>query len=212
MRLSSGIARFSPRSGAYEKGRPRAAFANLAGSALAELLAPARLVQADLLALDLARVARDETGLRQGWFQRRVVLDQRTRHAVAHRAGLARLAAADHVDHDVECRLVVGERQRLADDHLARFAREELVDRLVVDDELAGAALDEDPRDGALAPAGAVVVVADHCVSCLCEWMTIKRPARAASVVGERADGSDLHSISISSASRSRAAPWAACP
>jgi hypothetical protein len=36
---------------------------------------------------------------------------------------------------------VVGEHQRLAHDHAARLAREEFVDRLLVDDELARACL-----------------------------------------------------------------------
>ena len=55
----------------------------------------ARLVEADLLALDFARVARDEPRLRQRGLELRVVVDQRARDAVAHRAGLAGLAAAD---------------------------------------------------------------------------------------------------------------------
>src|SRR5262245_37952639 len=121
--------------------------------ALAELLAAARLVEADLLSLDFARVARHETRLRQRGLKLRVVVDERAGDALAHRAGLAGLAAADHVDHDVERGLVVGEHERLAHDHAARLAREELVDRLLVDDELARACLDEHARDRSLAAA-----------------------------------------------------------
>src|SRR3954468_21291995 len=83
------------------------------GLALAELLAAARLVEADLLSLDFARIARDESRLGQRGLQLRVVVDERARDAVAHRTGLARLTAADHVDHDVERALVVGQHERL---------------------------------------------------------------------------------------------------
>src|SRR5436190_22995485 len=88
-------------------------------SAFRELLAPPRLVQAHFLALDFARVARDEPGLRQRRLQLRVVLDQRPRDAVANRAGLTRLPAADDIDHDVERLLVVGQHEGLPYDHAA---------------------------------------------------------------------------------------------
>src|SRR5690606_28647887 len=112
-------------------------------SALGELLAASRLVQADLLALDLARIARDQPGLRQGRLERLGVVDQRAGDAVADRARLARLAAAMHVDLDVEAAVVLGQGQRLANDHAARFAREVLVDRLAGDGDTAVAALPE---------------------------------------------------------------------
>src|SRR5690242_11759491 len=134
----------------------------LAVSALGELLAASRLVQADFLAFDLARVARDQPGLRQRRLQLRVVIDQRACNAVAHRARLPRFAAADHIDHDVEGGFVVDQLQGLAHDHAAGLPGEEFVDGLVVDDELARALLDENPGHGALAPAGAVVIGADH--------------------------------------------------
>src|SRR6187551_3560636 len=76
--------------------------------ALRELLAPARLVQTDLLALDFAGVAGDEPCLRQRGFQLRIVIDQCARDAVPYGARLPRLAPADDVDHDVERLLVVG--------------------------------------------------------------------------------------------------------
>src|SRR5690606_39789307 len=113
------------------------------GSALRELLATSRLVEADLLALDLARVARDEARARQRRLERRVVVDQCTGDAVAHRARLAGLAAAGDVDHDVEAADVVGELERLAHDHATGLAREVVVERLAVDYELAGAAHEE---------------------------------------------------------------------
>src|SRR5512143_2167096 len=152
-------------------------------SALRELFALARLVQTHLLALDLARVARDEPRLRQRRLQRRVVVDERARDAVADRTGLAGLAAALDVDHDVEGRLVVRQLERLADHHAARVARKELVGGLLVDDDVAAALLQEDARDGALAAAGAVVVVADHGIR-----------GRGFSVAAPRADASSPRS------------------
>src|SRR5574337_1689304 len=90
--------------------------------ALRELLAAPRLVETDLLALDLARIARDEPGLRERRLQLRVVIDQCARDAVTDRARLSGFAAADHVDHDVEGRLVARQDERLARDHAAGFA------------------------------------------------------------------------------------------
>src|SRR5260221_11122684 len=69
---------------------------------LGELLAASRLVQAHLLALDFARVARDETGLGERRFQRRIVFDEGARDAVAHRARLSRLTAARAVHQDAD--------------------------------------------------------------------------------------------------------------
>src|SRR5947209_3001836 len=106
-------------------------------SALAELLPAAGAVEADLLALDLAGVARDEAGAAEVALQGHVVVDQGARDAVADRAGLAGLAATVHVDLDVEGGVVGGEHQRLADDHDRRLAAEVLLDRLAVDEDLA---------------------------------------------------------------------------
>src|SRR5918993_785045 len=78
--------------------RPKAAcLAFPAGLALGELLAPPRLVQAYFLAFDLARVTRHKPRFLQRGLQRLVVIDQCAGDTVAHRAGLARLAAAGHV-------------------------------------------------------------------------------------------------------------------
>src|SRR5437763_14702520 len=82
-------------------------------SALAELLATAGAVQADLLAFDLARVARHETGTAEIGLQGHVVVDQRPGDAVTDGAGLAGLAAAVHVHLDVERGVVRGQPQRL---------------------------------------------------------------------------------------------------
>src|SRR5688572_31046556 len=68
------------------------------------LLAAPRLVQPDLLALDLARIARDEAGGFQRRLQAGIIFDQRARDAVPNRAGLAVFSAAIDIDGDVEAR------------------------------------------------------------------------------------------------------------
>src|SRR5687768_1147593 len=72
------------------------------GLALGELLAASRLVEADFLALDLARVASDEAGFLQRPLERLVVIDERAGDAVTHRTGLAGFAAAIDVHLNVE--------------------------------------------------------------------------------------------------------------
>src|SRR5437899_12775814 len=150
---------------------PAAFTGSASTSALRELLALARLVETDLLALHLACVTRDEPGFRQRGLQRRVVVDQRARDAVAHCARLAGFAAAFDVDHDVERGFMIGELQWLADHHAPGVAREEHVGGLFVDDDGAGALLQEHASNGALAAARAVIVVADHEVRCPVFWV-----------------------------------------
>ena len=58
--------------------------------------------------------------------------------------------------------VVVGQQQRLLDDHDRGLAAEVLVDRLAVDRDLAVALLQEHARHRGLAAAGAVVPIADH--------------------------------------------------
>src|SRR4029077_17649823 len=100
------------------------------------VLRPAtRLAQTDLLALDLARVARNEARLAQHLAEALVVRHQRARDAVTDRAGLAGGApAADRGVH-VELALRLGDRERLADDHPRRLAAEKRVERAAVDDD-----------------------------------------------------------------------------
>src|SRR5712691_2120759 len=73
-----------------QKSRPRAALLHWIPrkSSLGVLLAPPRFVQADLLSLDLARVAGDQSGLAQKRLERRIELYERARQAVAHGARL----------------------------------------------------------------------------------------------------------------------------
>src|SRR5690606_21772562 len=123
-------------------------------SALRELGGAAGLVQADLLALDLARVAGHEPGLAQIGLQRLVVLDQRAGDAQADGAGLAGGATALDRDHDVELLGRLGQLERLAHDHARGLAAEELVDRTLVDGDVAAALAQEHARGGRLATAG----------------------------------------------------------
>src|SRR5690242_15456340 len=145
--------------------RPEAAFDSRrqCRSTLRVLLAPPCLVQADLLSLDLARIASHQTRRAEAALQSRIILDEGAGDAVAHRAGLAALAATVDVHEDVEGREVLRQLERLANHHAPGLAAEELVHRLAVHHEAALAGLEEHARHGALAPAGAVVVVANHC-------------------------------------------------
>src|SRR5690606_17403558 len=123
--------------------------------ALRELGGAAGLVQADLLALDLARVAGHEPGLAQLGLQRLVVLDQRAGDAQADGAGLAGGATAlDRGDH-VELLGRLGQLERLAHDHARGLAAEELVQRTLVDGDGAAALAQEHAGGGGLAAAGA---------------------------------------------------------
>src|SRR6185436_10981236 len=171
-------------------------------SAFRVLLAPPRLVQTDLLSLDFARVARHEPGRAQRGLQRCIILDQRPRDPVANRARLAALAAAEHVHHDVESGQVLGQLERLAHHHLAGLAAEKLAHRLAVDDDVALALLEEHARNRSLAPSRPVVVVANH--------RTNRSPLFSA--VAPSAGACRPRRPSACAASRSRAAPWAACP
>src|SRR3569832_107673 len=130
--------------------------------ALGELLAATRLVEADLLALDFAGIAGHQTGGLQRGLHLGIQVDQRASNAVAHCTGLARFAAARHVDHDVKAVQVVGQLQRLAHDHATGFTREILVHRLVVDDNLAAAGLDEHTGNRRFSTSRTVVVISDH--------------------------------------------------
>src|SRR5690606_1905438 len=109
------------------------------GSALRELRGPARLAEADLLALDFARVARHEACTAQMLTQRLAVRDQRARDPVTNRAGLPGRAAAADRRPNVELALELGRDERLSHDHPRRLAAEELVERTAVHGDLAGA-------------------------------------------------------------------------
>src|SRR5581483_1037656 len=85
--------------------------------ALGVLRTFAGLVAAVLLALDLARVARQQTGLAQRGPQPFGGFDQRARDPMAHRIGLRRNSAAFDLGNDVVLALGFGEFERLQDAH-----------------------------------------------------------------------------------------------
>src|SRR6185295_14774922 len=122
--------------------------------ALRELRALAGLLEAGLLALLHARVAREEAAPLELGAEVRVRVDQRARDAVAQGAGLGADAAAVHRGDDVHARLVADRLERLADRALQRVAREEDVERLAVDRVRAVARLEDHARHRGLALAG----------------------------------------------------------
>ena len=73
--------------------------------------------------------------------QLRLEIGQRLGKPVAHGAGLAREAAALDRDDDVELAGAVRDMQRLLQDHAQHGPREILLDRLLVDRDLAGPGL-----------------------------------------------------------------------
>src|SRR5579862_2359570 len=128
--------------------------------ALGELRPLARLLQAGLLALLGARIAREKTASLELAAEVGVSLEQGPRDAVAQRAGLGRDAAPVQARGDVHLRLVADRLERLADRPLERLAREELLERTAVDRVAAGAGAQRHARDRRLALArGAVARV-----------------------------------------------------
>src|SRR5215472_5302417 len=119
---------------------------------LRELEAAACLRPAILLAFHRARIAGEEAAGLERRAQAGLVIDQRARNAVAHRACLARQPTAVDGDDNVKLAVAVGGDQRLAQDHAQHGTRE--IDGLVaaVDGDLAGARLDPDAGDRFLAP------------------------------------------------------------
>src|SRR5579859_1843444 len=144
------------------KSRPSGGFGCRLASALGKLLAAASLVQTYFLALDFSRIPGYQTRFAQNRFERGIVIDQCSRYAMPHRARLPRLSTTIDVDQDVERIQVIGQYQRLAHDHAARLAGEELVDRFVIDRDFALAGPQEDPRHRALAAACSIVLLDCH--------------------------------------------------
>src|SRR4051794_14981491 len=125
--------------------------------ALGELRPLAGLLEPRLLALLLARVARQVAAALQLGAQRRLGLDERAGDAVAQRPGLRRHAAAVDARDDVHAREVSGRVERLLRLRLEAIAREVLLERLAVDRVDAGARLQDDAGDRGLALAGRLV-------------------------------------------------------
>src|SRR4051812_20298928 len=132
------------------RSRPRAL-------ALGELRPLAGLLEAGLLALLDARVARQEAAALELAAQIRVGLEQRAADPVAQRAGLRGDAAALHAGDHVHAVRVADRLERLADVALERRAREEDVERAAVDRVRARAGKQDDAGDRRLALAGRAV-------------------------------------------------------
>src|SRR5262245_520251 len=100
--------------------------------ALRELRRLARLVQAGLLALDLARIACQEALALERHPQARVGLDERAGDPVANRSGLSGRAAPVDADAQVEGSLDPRHLERRERRDLVRLAREVVLDRASV--------------------------------------------------------------------------------
>src|SRR5262249_30175855 len=127
--------------------------------ALGVLRSAASFAATDLLALHLARVARDEAGRSQRFAQRLVVFDERPSDAVANRARLAGDAPARNFHVDVEPAGELHGFERVAPGHAARLTTEEFIQRTRVHGDLPVAGLQMHAGRGGLAAAGAVVLV-----------------------------------------------------
>src|SRR3954462_11871900 len=126
------------------RSRPRAL-------ALGELRPLAGLLEAGLLALLHARVAREEAAALELRAEVGIGVDERAGDPVAQRAGLGRDAAAVDLRHHVHPVLVADGLERLADVALKREAREVLLERAPVDRVGARARTEDHAGDGGLA-------------------------------------------------------------
>src|ERR1700691_6011435 len=113
----------------------------------------ARLVTPVLLALDLARIARQHPALAQRRPQRLGRSDQRARNSVTHRVGLRRDSAALDAHQHVVLPDGFGRLERLEDPHARGRAREVILERALVNRDRAAAGQHSDARDRGLATA-----------------------------------------------------------
>src|SRR5579884_1492940 len=125
---------------------------------LAELRRLACLVQAGLLALDLARVAREEARPLERHPELGIHLDERSGDAVPDRARLTGRAAAVDAHAQVVLALELGRLQRRQRDDAVHETWKVLLDRPAVDPGRAVAGPQDHARDGRLALAGAEVL------------------------------------------------------
>src|ERR1051325_10652848 len=133
------------------------ASAELMKSALGVLRALASFVTSVLLALDLAWVASDEARLLQHTAKFGVRENQSPRDAVTNRGRLRRDPAAPDVHREIVLAARIGELERLMHDHPRRLATEIILERAIVDDELAVAHRHPDAGNRALALTGGYV-------------------------------------------------------
>src|SRR5512135_290271 len=105
-----------------------------------------------LLALDRARIPRQEPRAAELGAVLRVRRDERPGHAQPHRPGLSRLPAPAHVRPDVEGTEGIGRGERLLDVLHQRGPREIVAERAAVDVPLPGAGREIHAGDAGLAP------------------------------------------------------------
>ncbi len=78
---------------------------------------------------------------------------------MSHCARLSGESAAFDIHKYVELACGVGQMKRLADYHTVHFVLKIIFELPLVDDDLPGAGLDENPRSRALAPTGSIVLI-----------------------------------------------------
>src|SRR4029079_2604758 len=128
------------------------------GLALRELRRLARLVQTGRLALDNARVAREEALALEDGAELGIGLDERPRNAVTERAGLTGRTAAVETCAEVELALHTGDAERRGCERPQHLPREVLLDRPPVDPGRPVAWAQNDARHRGLPLAGALVL------------------------------------------------------
>src|SRR5262245_7192637 len=121
---------------------------------LRELETGARAALPVLLALDLARVAREEASLLDRRAVARVELLERARNRVPQRARLTGDAAAAHRGPHVVAADHAGHLERRLDHHAQALAREVVLERAAVDAELARAGREHHAGHRGLAASG----------------------------------------------------------
>src|SRR5690606_6254689 len=121
-----------------------------------------RFAQTDLLTLDFAGIASNETGLAQCRTQRFVVFHQRASDAVADCASLTTHTTTENGDVDVELLTGFSQFKRLTNNHPSGFTTEEVIQLAVVDGDLASTRAQENARGCSLATASAVILSRRH--------------------------------------------------
>src|SRR5208283_3162626 len=112
----------------------------------------ARLVTPVLLALDLARIARQHPALAQRRPQRLGRADQRARYPMTDRVGLRRDSAALDAHQHIVLAHGLGRLKRLQNQHSRRWPREVVLERAPVNRDRAAAGQHSDPLHRGLAP------------------------------------------------------------
>src|SRR5690606_32589628 len=194
--------------------RARPAFGIVLRLALGELEAAASLGLAVLLALDGAGVAGQEAALLEHAAQLRLEIGQRLGDAVTHRAGLARETTAGDRAHHVVLVLAGSRDEGLLDQHTQHGPRKIVLELAGIDDDLAGAGLDPDARDGVLALAGGIgAALLVHLLDVLGRFrrLRLQRRKLVEGLHGLGHDYAALMFLRFSAAMSSTSGCWASC-